>query len=373
MKKTNYLFLLIALTFFGCKTKNYKELGDGIFADIQTNKGDIIIKLHYDKTPVTVANFISLADGSNTFVTDSLKGKKYYDGLIFHRVKKDFMIQGGDPTGTGTSGPGYKFDNEIADSLNHNKAGIVSMANAGPNTNGSQFFITHKPSSFLNGNYSVFGEVVLGLEVVDTIANVKTSKDRQTLDRPLNDIVINHVEIVKNGKEAKAFHANEVMTDYFAEAEEREMAAKKVIEDLVKEFETQKAEAIETPTGLKYIYINKAEDGVKPKEGQTVMANYAGFLLNGKLFDSNSLEVTEKYGTVNPARRDQNGYVPVPMQVSKDASLIPGFKEALFLLNTGDKARLFIPSHLGYGPSGGGPIPPNSDLVFDLEIVSIVE
>lgn len=373
MKKTNLLFLLITLAFFGCKTKNYKDLGDGVFADIQTNKGNIILKLHYKQTPITVANFVSLADGTNTFVTDSLKGKKYYDGIIFHRVIKDFMIQGGDPSGTGRFGPGYKFDNEIVDSLKHDKAGILSMANAGPGTNGSQFFITHKETPFLNGKHTVFGEVVLGLEIIDTIANVSTSKDPQTRDKPIDDIVINHVEIVQNGKEAKSFHANETITDYFAEAEEREIAAKKVFEELVAEFEAQKEKATETATGLKYFYLNKAE-GAKPKEGQSVMVTYAGFFSDGKLFDSNSLEITKKYGTVNPGRRDQNGYAPNSMQVSKDASLIPGFKEALFILSVGDKARVFIPSHLAYGPTGyGGVIPPNADLIFDLEILSIVE
>ena len=372
MKKTNLLFILIALAFLGCKTKNYKELGDGIFADIQTNKGDIIVKLHYNQTPITVANFISLAEGTNTFVVDSLKGKKYYDGLIFHRVMKDFMIQGGDPSGTGRSGPGYKFDDEFVSTLQHDKAGILSMANAGPGTNGSQFFITHKETPFLNGKHTVFGEVVKGLEVVDTIANVKTSKEPQTADKPLSDIVINHVEIVRNGSDAKSFHANEVMTDYFRKVEEQEMAAKKVLEELVKEFETQKAQAIETPSGLKYFYMTKGE-GEKPKEGQTVMVSYAGFFSNGELFDSNSLEITEKYGKVNEARKMQNGYAPIPMQVSKDASLIPGFKEALFLLKVGDKARIFIPSHLGYGPTGFRIIPPNADLVFDMEIISIVE
>jgi len=375
MGKISLLFLAITLAVTGCKDKNYKELGDGIFAEIQTTKGDIIVKLHYDKTPVTVANFVSLAEGTNTFVTDSLKKKKYYDGIIFHRVIKDFMIQGGDPTGTGRFGPGYKFDDEIVDSLVHDKAGILSMANAGPGTNGSQFFITHKETPLLNGKHTVFGEVVKGLEVVDSIANVETSKDPQTVDRPIKDVVITHVEIIKNGSKAKKFDANQIMADYFEEVDERERKRKKVVEELLKEFETQKAEASETESGLKYFYLNKKEEASKPTEGQTVMVNYAGYLAStGELFDTNVLEVAQKYGKVNKQRQKQNGYAPVPMPLSKDAQLIHGFKEGLFLLNTGDKVRLFVPSHLGYGSTGaGGVIPPNADLVFDLEIVGTTE
>lgn len=375
MGKISLFFLAITLAVTGCKDKNYKELGDGIFAELQTTKGDIIVKLHYDKTPVTVANFVSLAEGTNTFVTDSLKKKKYYDGVIFHRVIKDFMIQAGDPTGTGQFGPGYKFDDEIVDSLVHDKAGILSMANAGPGTNGSQFFITHKETPFLNGRHTVFGEVVKGLDVVDSIANVETSKNPQIQDRPIEDVVITHVEIIKNGSDAKKFDANQVMTDYFEEVDERERKRKKIVEELLKEFETQKAEATETGSGLKYIYLNRDEDAVKPNEGQTVLVNYAGYLAStGELFDTSVLEVAQKYGKVNKQKQAQNGYAPVPMQLSKDAQLIHGFKEGLFLLNAGDKVRLFIPSHLGYGPTGaGGVIPPNADLVFDLEIVGIVE
>lgn len=391
MGKISLFFLAITLAATGCKDKNYKELGDGIFAEIQTTKGDIIVKLHYDKTPVTVANFVSLAEGTNTFVTDSLKKKKYYDGIVFHRVIKDFMIQAGDPTGTGRFGPGYKFEDELSDSLRHNKKGILSMANAGINTNGSQFFITHKETPALdgydqNGNlkncqnprvgcHTVFGEVVKGLEVVDSIANVETSKDPQTKDRPIKDVVITHVEIIKNGSNARKFDANQVMADYFEEIDEMERKRKKVVEDLLKEFETQKAEATETASGLKYIFLNRNEEAEKPKEGQTVMVNYSVHLAStGELFETSVLEVAQKYGKVNKQKQAGNGYVPVPMQVSKDAQLIHGFKEGLFLLNTGDKARLFVPSHLGYGPTGaGGVIPPNADLVFDLEIVEVVE
>ena len=146
MIKKMYLLAMVALIMASCKTSKRADLGDGLFADIKTSKGDIIVRLEQDKTPVTVANFVSLAEGTNPFVSDAYKGKKYYDGLTFHRVMKDFMIQGGDPTASGTGNPGYKFMDEFNDSLVHDKKGVLSMANSGPSTNGSQFFITHKPT-----------------------------------------------------------------------------------------------------------------------------------------------------------------------------------------------------------------------------------
>ena len=180
--------MIVAIALTGCKSQ-YSELGDGIFADIQTTQGDIIVQLEYEKTPFTVANFITLAEGTSPFVSDSLKGKPYYDGIIFHRVIKDFMIQTtGDPTGTGRGNPGYKFMDEFNDSLKHDKKGILSMANSGPVTNGSQFFITHKETPFLDGRHTVFGHVVEGIDVVDSIASVETSQEQMTKDKPLVDV-----------------------------------------------------------------------------------------------------------------------------------------------------------------------------------------
>lgn len=371
MKKINVAFLLIALVTLGCKSGKHADLGDGIFADIETNKGEMVLRLYYNQTPVTVANFITLAEGTNPFVSDSLKKKKYYDGVTFHRVIKDFMIQGGDPTGTGKGGPGYKFEDEFVDSLKHDDKGILSMANAGPGTNGSQFFITHAPTPHLNGRHTVFGKVVGGLEIVDSIANTKTSPGE---NRPVDDVVMSKVTIIRNGKEAKNFDAVKVLTAYFDEINKREEEAKKAAEALVKEFDTQKGEAEELPSGLRIFYLNKSENGEKPQEGSYVKVNYAGFLDNGKLFDSNELSVTEKFGTVNEIRKQRGGYEPLPMLYGPDSPLIPGFREGLLQMNTGDKVRLFIPSHLGYGEAGaGGVIPPNADLVFDVEIVGVAE
>ncbi|MCM4168985.1 hypothetical protein KCTC52924_00250 [Arenibacter antarcticus] len=367
MRRAYFLLLIVSIAVSSCKSSKHAELGDGIFADITTNKGEIILKLEYEKTPLTVANFISLAEGKSPFVSDSLKGKKYYDGIIFHRVIKDFMIQSGDPTGTGSGNPGYKFKDEINDSLRHNKAGILSMANAGPITNGSQFFITHKETPFLDGKHTVFGNVVAGMDVVDSIANVQTAE----ADRPVTEVVMNSVEIIRNGKEARKFDAVKVMSDYFAQEEERIKAKEKMISDMVAEFSQGEPEAKELPSGLKILTLKEGE-GEKPKIGQKVNVFYAGYLSDGSLFDSNYEEVATKYGVFNPARKQGGGYAAIPMDYSTEARLIAGFKEGLLEMKVGDKVRLFIPSHLGYGEAGAGNvIPPNAELVFDLEITEI--
>ncbi len=164
---------------------------DGLYAKMETTKGDIMLKLEFEKTPLTVANFVGLAEG---VIKNSAKeeGVPFYDGIIFHRVIKDFMIQTGDPDGTGRGGPGYKFADEFHSDLKHNKAGILSMANSGKATNGSQFFITHKDTPWLDGKHTVFGHVVTGQEIVDAIEQ---------------DDIINHIEIYRVGKSAKEFDA----------------------------------------------------------------------------------------------------------------------------------------------------------------------
>ncbi len=382
MKRIFVLFFAVALTLSSCKSSKYPELGDGLFAEIQTTKGDMVIKLEYEKTPVTVANFVSLAEGESTFVSDEYKGKRYFDSLIFHRVMKDFMIQGGDPLGNGTGGPGYKFMDEFDDSLLHDRKGVVSMANPGPpDTNGSQFFITHKETPWLNGKHSIFGELVLGFDVLDSIANTPVEKPS---NKPTTDVVINRVEIIRNGSDASNFDALAVMTDYFSKEGERlakiekENAAKmaavqEIKKAFVAELENQKAKAKSLPSGLKILNLT-AGSGDKPKQGAQVFVKYAGYLEDGALFDSNYEDVATLYNKFDQRRKDGGGYEPIPMPYSPDAQLIAGFREGLLTMKVGDKIRVFIPSHLGYGPQGSrNVIPPNADLVFDLEITGIVE
>ncbi len=382
MRKPFLFLLTLSIAIVGCKSSKYTDLGDGIFADIQTNKGDIVVKLEDEKTPITVANFVSLAEGTNPFVSEEYKGKKYYDGVIFHRVIKDFMIQTGDPTGTGSGNPGYKFKDEFNDSLTHDKAGILSMANSGPTTNGSQFFITHKETPFLDGRHTVFGEVVKGMDVVDSIANVETSRAPQK-DKPVEDVVMNSVEIIRNGKAAKKFDAVQVMTDYFnaekkrlAEEEKEKKALQEAYDKMLPEFKAalaaDKEKANTLPSGLQILTLVEGS-GEKPTVGQKVKVFYAGYLEDGTLFDSNYEEVAKKFLQFNERRKAGRGYEAVPMPYSPDAGLIPGFKEGLLTMKVGDKVRLFIPPYLGYGEQGSGPIPPNSNLIFDLEITGIAE
>ena len=367
----NLIALLSAMfVFFSCNSqkKAYKDLGDGLFADIETTKGHIVVKLNYKEVPTTVANFVTLAEGKNNFVKVEYKGKPFYNGTIFHRVIDGFMIQGGDPTGTGMGDPGYRFEDEFVPSLRHNKKGILSMANSGPNTNGSQFFITQVPTPHLDGRHTVFGETVKGEEVIDAIAKVP----RNGQDRPNEDIKIKNITIVANGKDAEKFDAVKVFDSYFKSVAEREKEkeerVKRASAKFLEEIKVQEPQAKVLPSGVKIFTINNGE-GKQPKQTEFAMVNYAGYLRNGALFDSNIKEVEESYGKYQAMREQQNGYQPIPFPYTPSAQLIPGFKEALLTMKVGDKIRVFIPATLGYGEAGAGDvIPPNSDLIFDIEI-----
>ena len=379
-----FLALFMLLTAAACQDK-YPDLKDGLYAEIVTNKGTMVLELEYKKAPITVANFVSLAEGTNTLVDSTYKGKKYYNGLTFHRVIKDFMIQGGDPTGTGSGSPGYKFNDEISPDLKHDKVGTLSMANSGPNTNGSQFFITEKETPFLDGGYNVFGYLVMGEDVLHTIASVKTTKPG---DKPEETVTIKEVNIIRKGKEAKDFDAPTIFKGHFAVAEkaEKERMAKmeedkRVMEEksAVAAVETKKmlddydSKAKTLPSGLKMYLINKT-NGESLKEGDMVKVNYEGYFTDGKLFDSNVKDVAERYGMMDQRRADANMYVPMPMPIKTDAQMIAGFKEAAKLLKVGEKAYFYLPSHLAYGERGYGPtIAPNTDLVFILEMVEITK
>ena len=367
----NLIALLSAMfVFFSCNSqkKAYKDLGDGLFADIETTKGHIVVKLNYKEVPTTVANFVTLAEGKNNFVKVEYKGKPFYNGTIFHRVIDGFMIQGGDPTGTGMGDPGYRFEDEFVPSLKHSKKGILSMANSGPNTNGSQFFITQVPTPHLDGRHTVFGETVKGEEVIDAIAKAP----RNGQDRPNEDIKIKNITIVANGKDAEKFDAVKVFDSYFKSVAEREKEkeerVKRASAKFLEEIKVQEPQAKVLPSGVKIFTINNGE-GKQPKQTEFAMVNYAGYLRNGALFDSNIKEVEESYGKYQAMREQQNGYQPIPFPYTPSAQLIPGFKEALLTMKVGDKIRVFIPATLGYGEAGAGDvIPPNSDLIFDIEI-----
>ena len=351
--------LLIILISIGCKTQ-YPDLESGLYADIKTTKGSIVVKLAHEKAPITVANFVSLSEGNNPMVSEEFKSKKFYNGLKFHRVIANFMIQGGDPTGTGSGGPGYRFDDEFSD-LTHKGAGILSMANSGPATNGIQFFITHKETPWLDGKHSVFGEVVLGLEIVDSIAQ--------------NDL-IEEIVIIRKGGDARKFDAPEIFSTYFSEKDEiaKEKEAKQAVikEKNVARFDKQKENATTTKSGLQYLVTSKGNGAAVTTTNKTNV-HYAVYFVDGTLLETSMEEVAAANNTLNIQRQNAGKYLPIEAQVGEDARMIEGFKEGLRLLKQGDKATLFLPYTIAYGATGGQGIPPQTDLIFEVEIVNVIK
>ena len=363
MKKNTFFLFCLSSLLFSCKesappqefnensssdttavvsSKPWNEI-EGIYAVIHTAKGRIVCRLAYDLTPVTCANFIGLTEGTipNTF---RKPGQPYYDGLTFHRVEPDFVIQGGDPQGNGMGGPGYMFKNEYVSDLRHDSKGVLAMANAGPNTNGSQFYISLKALPMLDGgNYTVFGKTVEGTEILSQIS--KGDK-------------MDSVRIVRIGDASSVFDAGKVFQAYLEEQKLAEMNARKAADEALKTWDKRVKEkfpnAVRTPSGLYYIEVKKGV-GKQAKNGSDVSVHYTGTLWNGMKFDS-SLDrgepITFKLGVGN---------------------VIKGWDEGIALMKTGSKFKLLIPSVLGYGPQGtpGGPIPPNADLIFDTELVNV--
>ncbi|WP_333877988.1 peptidylprolyl isomerase [Flavobacterium sp.] len=345
MKKTiGFLILILGLMVSSCQNE-YKNLKDGLYAEIVTTKGNIIVSLDYKKAPITVANFVTLAEGNNPFVMEDLKEKPFYNGTVFHRVEKGFVIQGGDPYGNGSGDPGYIFKNEISD-LKHDKAGVLAMANSGPDTNGCQFYITLKPTPQLDGGYSIFGRVVEGMKTVDSIA--------------VND-EITEINIIRKGEDVKKFDAVKVFSDYFNKF-------KSVKDQKATYFKDLKKSAIQLPSGLAYTIIKRA-GGDTPKTNTNVMIDYAGFLEDGTLFDTSNPEIAKQFGKYDEQRAMQNGYSKLPFIYGGQNQLIPGFIEGIEKVKIGEKAVLFIPSKLGYGEQGAGNvIPPNADIIFEIEV-----
>jgi peptidylprolyl isomerase len=307
---------------------------NGIYAHFNTSKGKIIVQLTFDKTPGTVGNFIGLAEGKIENTAKDL-GTPYYNDLQFHRVIENFMVQGGDPKGNGTGGPGYQFDDEIHPELKHDRAGVLSMANAGSGTNGSQFFITHGPTGWLDGKHTVFGYVVEGQDVVDSIE----MKD-----------ALNSVEIERVGEEAKAFDAVKSFENFKSSKDKREAKQnaehEEQLEAISKGFQ-------KTKSGLRYQIINEGS-GPKPQKGQNISVHYKGSLVNGNVFDSSY-------------KRKE----PIEFPVGA-GHVIEGWDEGLLLLKEGTKAQFVIPPDLAYGDREvGGVIPANSILIFDLELMKV--
>ncbi|MBL7813149.1 MAG: peptidylprolyl isomerase [Bacteroidetes bacterium] len=312
---------------------------DGMYARMVTNRGDILLRLNFKETPMTVCNFAGLAEGKiNNRAKEA--GKPYYDGLTFHRVIANFMIQGGDPAGNGSGGPGYNFDDEFVDTLKHKGPGVLSMANAGPGTNGSQFFITHVATPWLDGKHTVFGHVVEGQNIVNAIAQGDTIKK---------------LEIYRKGAEALAFNSDNAAFEQHRNAavERKKAAIAKAQEGFATWVKTNYPTAKKTESGLWYV-VEKEGTGAQATAGKTVSVHYSGKLTNGSEFD-------------NSYKRNS----PLEFMLGV-GQVIPGWDEGIALMKVGAKYKLIIPSHLGYGESGaGGVIPPNATLVFDTELMDV--
>lgn len=307
---------------------------NGLYAKFNTTKGAITVSLEFEKTPGTVGNFVALAEG-NLENGSKPQGTPYYDGLKFHRVIADFMIQGGCPQGTGTGSPGYSFDDEFHPELKHSGPGILSMANSGPASNGSQFFITHVATPWLDNKHTVFGNVVEGQDIVDTIAQ--------------ND-VLETLEIVRVGEAAEKFNAVEAFRVFEGSRAKREeeakIAAKEAMDKIAVGYD-------ETPSGLRYKILQEG-NGKQATKGSGVSVHYKGQLVDGSVFDSSY------------QRKE-----PIDFTIGV-GQVISGWDEGIQLLKVGDKARFVIPSNLAYGSQGaGGVIPPDATLIFDVELMDV--
>ena len=350
------VFLSLGLVLMSLSTflaQGEMEIADGIYASFNTTKGTILCQLEYKLTPMTVANFVGLAEGKNFKVDNVVISKPYFDGLTFHRVIKDFMIQGGCPLGNGTGDPGYKFPDEFDASLKHVGPGILSMANSGPGTNGSQFFITHKATPWLDGKHSVFGHVVTGQSVVDAI---------EMGDKMLT------VTIIRIGKDAENWNAQEAFDKVYIgkqiELNKQKEAFAKIeamsedeyknfmYQEVKKQHKKQHKKAKMTPSGLVYVIQDKGSKD-RVVKGSKVSLHYIGtFRADGKKFDSS---------------RDRNQTLDFNYI---DQKMIPGFEEGIAMVGKGGKITIYIPYFQAYGKNGRpGAIPPYSDLVF--EIVNI--
>ena len=346
MDKAKFLLLIMigVAILSAVETVDAQNLGDGLFARITTNRGDIVVRLDYQRAPITVCNFVALAEGR----MNTARGRRFYDGLTFHRVisrangdGQDFMIQGGCPQGNGRGGPGYNFPDEIHPDLKHDRPGILSMANAGPGTNGSQFFITIVPTPHLDGRHTIFGQVVQGQDIVNTT--------RQG-DR------IERVTIIRNGSAANAFRADQENFDMLlsqAETANTNRVQAQRLADIA-QIDTSFPNTTLTPSGVRYIVQTQGTGG-KPARGRTVRVHYTGRLLSGTVFD-------DSYMRGNP----------IEFQAGS-GRVIQGWDEAVMDMQVGEKRLVIIPPELAYGDRevGNGIIPANSFLIFEMELLEI--
>lgn len=382
MKKIIFTFLIFNL--ISCTPKEFKNLPSGLYAELQTDKGNILLELYFKDVPMTVANFVSLAEGTSSRVSDSLKGKNYFDGLTFHRVVKNFIIQGGDPLANGRGGPGYVFGDEFPkDSLGnllykHNSPGILSMANPGPNSNGSQFFITHRATPHLDNKHSVFGKIVLNSIQNELLQ--KSFKDSLSFKKSVDSLkmfvvnkieqkdIIEKIKIIRVGKEAKSFEADDVFNNeiikFNSSEKEREKRIKKEEESRYSKYLEDKviflnkmneSKAKKYDSGLGFLKLKDNSKGKKVPVNKPVKAHFILYTADG-----NKIQSTYESGQ------------PFVFQLNDEQRpMITGFKEGVSKMKTGEKARLFIPYYIGFGEAKYGPFPAKSDLVFEVEILDI--
>ncbi|TXD49601.1 MULTISPECIES: peptidylprolyl isomerase [unclassified Polaribacter] len=383
MRKLAYLFSAFLLI-NACQSAKYKDLKEGLYAEIKTNKGDVLLELYPNDVPMTVANFVSLAEGTNTKVSDSIKGDNFYDGIRFHRVVNSFIIQGGDPTETGRGNAGYAFGDELTKDedgvllYKHDAAGVLSMANSGPDSNGSQFFITHKPIPHLDGKHAVFGKTIINSA---QLAALKSSfKDSLQLKSSIDSLrmvvvnnitqldTINTVKIIRIGPKAKAFDEAKVFDAElikFAENSKKALQQKadaetarysKYLEDkklFLAKMDESKAE--KTNSGLRFLMLKKNPSGKPVVDNKPIKSHFDLYTADGTKIQST-----------------RDGSQPFVFQLDDtERPMITGFKEGAAKMRAGEKARLFVPYYIGFGEDKYGPFPAKSDLVFEIEILEI--
>ncbi|UAM99265.1 peptidylprolyl isomerase [Polaribacter litorisediminis] len=383
MKKIIYVFLVFSLI-TACQSAKYKDLKEGLYAEIKTNKGDVLLQLYSNDVPMTVANFVSLAEGTNTRTPDSIRGDHFYDGIRFHRVVNSFIIQGGDPTETGRGTAGYRFGDEFTKDKNgallykHDDAGILSMANSGPDSNGSQFFITHKPIPHLDGKHSVFGKTIVNS--TQLLALKSQFKDSIQLEKAIDSLrmvvvnniqqfdTINTIEIIRIGPKAKSFDGGKIFEAEFIKHTENQKDKQqqlanaetarysKYLEDkkvFLSKMNESKAE--KTDSGLRFLMLKSNPSGKKVVDNKPIKCHFDLYTADGTKIQS-----TRESG------------IPFIFQLDDaEKPMITGFKEGTAKMREGEKARLFIPYYIGFGEAKYGPFPAKSDLVFEIEILEI--